>query len=420
MGIKDTWNSIVGFFTNKSKGMHSKVVNALDVYNYFFSNSKDPEFNSTFMSAVNAHARHFSKIRPRAYFDGEISKTRNKLNYLLTLRPNKLMSASQLYEIVANDYFTYNIAVLYLEWDYMNYKEPLKAIWPIKMDDSSTVFRIDKDTDEPYLKFRIDGSERVTKLDDLIMLTRNADSKNIFGRKSKPIEQAIKTIQTNYEGIEQAIKMSGFIRFILQTATVLNEDAKKARAEEFSKNWLQDNKLGVIYADGTASIQPVDSSKGRYAEPEHIKDMKSEIYDYLGINEKIINNTFSELEWQAYYEGSLEPLIIKLEDELMYKIFTNKELSAGNKISVMIDRLQTASLATRNAIADRYLKLPIIVPNVICDLLLLPHMEGGDKPMASLNFVQANKQNEYQDVGNDDSDDKEDEDDGSKDKETEQ
>ena len=86
----------------------------------------------------------------------------------------------------------------------------------------------------------------------------------------------------------------------------------------------------------------------------------------------------------------------------------------------MIDRLQTASLATRNAIADRYLKLPIIVPNVICDLLLLPHMEGGDKPMASLNFVQANKQNEYQDVGNDDSDDKEDEDDGSKDKETEQ
>ena len=50
----------------------------------------------------------------------------------------------------------------------------------------------------------------------------------------------------------------------------------------------------------------------------------------------------------------------------------------------------------------------MVVPNVICQLLYLPEQEGGDKPQASLAWVQSDKKNEYQGVGKDDNEEKED------------
>lgn len=395
MNIRD---SILGFFLGKKKDMNTKVVNAVDIYSPVFSSRHDPELNTTFMSGVNAHARHFSKIRPKAYLKENLNKTKNHITNILSLQPNKLMTASKLYEIVANDYYTYNLAILFLEWDYDNYLEPLKAIWPVNLDQNSFEFRVNEKTGSPYIKFTIDGIERVAGIDDLIILSRNANSRAIFGKQNKAIDGTLKMIQTNYEGLDQAIRMSNFIRFIVQTATVLDEKVKKKKAEDFYKDWIDKNKLGVIYADGAQNVTLVDTSKGKYAEPEYMASMKKDILDYLAINEKIINNTFNEDDWQAYYEGTVEPLIMELEDQLTIKIFTPKEIACGNQIKILADRLQTASIKTRATLADRYLKLPIVVPNVICDLLFLPRMEGGDKPMASLNFVQSDKQNEYQGV----------------------
>lgn len=395
MSLKD---SVLGFFLGKKKGMNAHVANSIDIYSPVFSANHDPELNTTFMSAVNAHARHFSKIRPAVFLKGEPSKNKAYITQILSLKPNRLMTASKLYEIVANDFYTYNLSILFLEWDYNNWQQPLKAIWPVNLDENSMEFRVNDRTGDPYIRFTIDGLERIAGIDDLIILSRNANSRSIFGRRNKAVDTTLEMIQTNYEGLEQAIKTSNFIRFIIQLPTLLNEKAKKEKAKEFYENWIEKNKFGLMIADGAQNILPVDTSKGKYAEPEYMASMKKDILDYLAINEKIVNNSFDENEWQAYYEGSVEPLLIELEDQLTVKILTSEEIARGNKIRIMADRLQTASINTRTSIADRYLKLPVIVPNVICDLLFLPRIDGGDKPMSSLNFVQTDKQNDYQGV----------------------
>ena len=380
------------------KDTQTNKFNLLDFTSQGFSNRIDPLFNSTFVSICEANARHLSKIKPKAYYKNEPTRKHKYLDSILSLRPNHLMNATEFWELVAYKYFTDNISLIFLDWDYENIKQPLKGMYPLDLDKNSIEVSEQKNG-EYIFKFRLDGEETYTKDENLIILTRNADIKTLFGGRNKAIDSVLSLLQTNYKGIEQAIKTSSYLRFILKTPTLLTEENKKIRAEEFAKNFLVDNQTGVAYADGATDIMPI-SQKVDYIKHDDMEFFKKEVFQYLGANEKILTGTYNENEWQSYYETTLEPFISKLQDELTYKLFTNFEIQNENKIVVEANRLQTASLATRVAIADRYIKLPVIKPNIICELLYLPKTENGNKEYSTLNYVESDKQNEYQGISN--------------------
>ena len=129
---------------------------------------------------------------------------------------------------------------------------------------------------------------------------------------------------------------------------------------------------------------------------EQMNLLKKDVYEYLNCNEKITTGAFNEDEWQAYYESAIEPYVIKVATELTSKIFSIQEQTRGYHIFINADRLQTASLKTRVQVAAMYQKLPVYIPNVVARLLFLPESENGDKEFSNLNYVQTEKQNEYQ------------------------
>lgn len=388
---------LTNWLLGKKKGLQVTDIDKIDIFVPIFSGKYDPELNTTYVSICNAHARHLSKIKPKVFLKEEPAKHKEYLNRILSLRPNPLMTASKMWEIVARDYYMTNTAILFLEWDYENYKEPLKAIWPLDPDKNSLDVVVGAG-DQVYVSFRLEGQKYIASTDDLIILTRNNKPGELFGKTSKAVDTVLKVLQTNYEGVEQAIKTSAFIRFLIQSTTPLTEQVKKEKAKYFAETYLGKDSSGVAYIDQAQQVIKVDS-QAKYANAEEMREFKKEIYEYLGANEKILQVSYTENEWQSYYESVLEPFIIQLEDELTVKIFTQGELSAGNKIRIQDNRLNTASLRTRVQVAAMYMKLPVIVPNVVSDLLYLPKSENGDKEFSTLNYVQTDKQNEYQGVG---------------------
>ena len=144
--------------------------------------------------------------------------------------------------------------------------------------------------------------------------------------------------------------------------------------------------------------------------------MKREVYNFFGVNEKFLDSSYDENSWQSVYDGALEPFITALSQELTLKLFSDREFDVGNRIEVLTSPLQTASLQTRIKLAEAYLKLPTIRPNVVCDLLYLPRLENGDKEVQSLNYVASNKVDAYQGVEGEDKDKPPKEDDKDKDK----
>lgn len=386
-------------FGKSKESKKTQQINYLDLFTPFFSGNYQPDFNTTYVASVSTHARHISKAKPYLkYQDFELPQGKDYINYLLSNQPNPLMSAPVLWKTLGRNYFMDNIALAYLEWDYDDYKKPLKGIWPLDFDSHSLECRI-SDKGELLVSFTLEGVKKTAGLDEIIILVREVNPSSIFGKRSQAVDSVLKVLQTQYEGVEQAIKTSAFIRFIVTSTTPLSNIQKEEKAKYFANTYLGRDSSGVVYVDQAQQVTKVDS-QAKYANAEEMKEFKNDIYCYLGISEKIIKAEYSEDEWQAYYESALEPFFIELEAELTNKILTRLEVEKGFEIVIDANRLHSASLKTRKDIALAYMKLPVYQPNVVTKLLFLPPLRNGDKEYATLNYVEADKQNEYQGVSN--------------------
>lgn len=376
---------LLDFLTKKKIKKPSSTADTLDFFIPQFTGTYDPELNSTYVAVCDAHARHLSKIKPFVKRNGEPVASKNYMNRILAFKMNPKMTAPQGWEILARDYFMYNNAMAWIEWDYTNYKAPLKAIWPLDPDKNSMQVVKGTTPGKIYIKFILDGDEKVVDYDEIILITRNAKPSTLLGQASKAADPILKVIQTQYEGIEQAIIQSAYIRFVIQSPSPLKIEERKRRAKEFADAYLGSDSVGVAYVDGAQQLTRVDS-QAQYVKAKEMQLFKEVIYELLGSNEKILKSMYSEDEFQSYYESSLEPYVLKLSVELTNKLLTQGEIEKGSEITIDVDRLQTASLKTRVMIADRYLKLPVMIPNVVSDLLFLPKSENGDKEYRTLNY----------------------------------
>ena len=124
------------------------------------------------------------------------------------------------------------------------------------------------------------------------------------------------------------------------------EDLKKNK-EQFIQDYLNlENESGIVALDSKAEFQTIDL-KPITLDKEQLKQVNYNIFDYFGISEKIINNDFDENQWNAFYEGVIEPRAIQLSDEFTRKIFSPRAIKEGHRISFTANRMQYASLQTK-------------------------------------------------------------------------
>lgn len=367
-----------------------------------FLTEADAEANATYMSAVNTHARHISKIVPslmQEVDDNTFKTVKNKkyLKYILQFKPNPIMNSPTLWKIVATDYFYGNLAICWLEWDYTNIYSPLKAIWPLNIDSNMVQVYKSKSSDQLIVSFTLNGHQYYVYEEDLLILRREVDLNNLFEGKSKAIEQTLKTIDASYSGLEHAIKQSQFIRFIVKSATNISNDMITKRQKEYAERFY--NGDGLIYIGGGDDLTEVNSN-GKWPLAPELENLKNDIYEYQGITSDIIKGNFKEEQFQSYFEGTLEPFCRELSIELTTKILTKPDIDRGYQIIIKTSPLQTASLQTRIKIAEAMMGLPMVVPNNVLTLLYQAEIEGGEVPQASLNFVKGKEQTKYQ-IGED-------------------
>ncbi len=381
-------------FKGKKDLKKNNTNNLINLFTPFFSGDDSFEYNSTYMSICGTHANHISKMQPMIYLKDTVSKSHKYIARLLTLRPNPYMNAPTFWETVGRNYYMYNNAFIFLEWNHLDFKEPLKALWILDPDKNSIELK-SNESNELFMSFRLNGQQRYTSIDNIAVISRNVDPNNFFGKSNEAIRQVLKVLKTNYEGIEQAVRTSAFIRFIVTTTTPLSDKAKEERANYFKNTYLGKDASGAVYVEQASQLQQVTTSP-KIIDAEQMNLLKKDVYEYLNCNEKITTGAFNEDEWQAYYESAIEPYVIKVATELTSKIFSIQEQTRGYHIFINADRLQTASLKTRVQVAAMYQKLPVYIPNVVARLLFLPESENGDKEFSNLNYVQTEKQNEYQ------------------------
>ncbi len=251
---------------------------------------------------------------------------------------------------------------------------------------STAVEAIHSKSGELFLKFSFsNGKIHTFPYTDIIHLRQDFNENDIFGDSpAKVITSLMEVINTTDQGIVKAIKNSNLIRWLLKFKTTLKPKDITNQVEEFKKSYMDvgTGTGGVAAVDTKADIEQVKPNS--YVPNAAVMDRTTKrVYNFFNTNEKIVQSSYNEDEWNSYYESQIEPLAKQLAEEFTRKLFNRKQRSFGNKIFFEASNLQYASAKTKlnlQQMVDR----GSLTPNEWREVMGLGPIEGGDKPVRRL------------------------------------
>lgn len=347
-------------------------------------------------AVAHAIATNVAKLTPqvvRKTADGTIIKN-DKLSRLLQLRPNAENSTYDfLYKMASDLVYTSNaFAICFFNNDFTE----ITAIQPITV----TNYRIFEDESKNlFFKFtwEYDGQSYTVPYRFVIHLKGRYNKKRFFGTPpDDELKHSTDLLEITYNGIKNVIQNSATLRGYLKYSNFADEDELRQKVLEFQRAYMSaENEGGIAGLDNSMDFHEINQ-KPPGIPITQVSFFRENIYRYYGVNEKILNSSYTETEWNSFYEAVIEPIAIQLSLEFTYKLFTEGERSFGNKVVFTTDRLQYATLQTRNAVAKDLFDRGIITINEYREFMYLPQRDDGDVRMVSLNYVKADEQTEYQ------------------------
>lgn len=354
----------------------------------------DAYSNDIFREAVDAIARNAGKLKGShvVTYNGERHETTDeRLNRLLQTRPNRYMSSYDFLYKLTTRLFLYNNAFAYIDRDE---RGNVRALYPIT---ATHVDILSDATGSLFCGFMLrDGREVTLPYDDIVHLRRFFNESEILGEDNTAIASGIELAQTQNDGITSAIRAGASIRGILSFTQIMSPTKLKKEKDAFVKDYLElGNEGGVIATDQKMSYTPIDH-KPVLLDADQAKEIKTKIYNYLGLTESIVNSSYTEDEYAAFYESTLEPIAIALSQEFTAKVFNDREQAFGNSIVFESGRLQFTSNKTKVSLIAQLAPYGLLTINQALEILNLPSVADGDKRLQALNMIDQSIATEYQ------------------------
>ena len=350
--------------------------------------------NDIYRGAVDAIARNAGKLKGShviQYADDQRKTGDFKINRLLQVRPNPYMTAYDfLYKMVAR-YFLYNNSFALIERD--DNGNP-RAFYPIT---ASNVQFMTDGANRLYCGFTLNnGAVATFPYEDVIHLRRAFCGNDLLGDDNGALYPALELAQTQNEGIIKGIKSGANIRGILHFTGIIAPEQLKEEKDRFVNDYFSmNNDGGVVVTDQKTEYTPIES-KPVILSAEQSQAVKTKIYDYLGVSENIVNSSYNENEFAAFYESTIEPIALALGLEFTQKLFTDREQALGNSILFESGRLQFTSNATKVQLIKELMPMGLLTVNQALEILNLPGVADGDKRITSLNYIDESIAAEYQ------------------------
>lgn len=291
-------------------------------------------------TAIETYADIFSTI-PR-YFervgkDENITYLENAASRVINLKPNPLQNASMFWKNLVTELMQYNNVFVEPSWDIRTGQLESLYVLPHMQHEFNLYGK------RATVTFLNIG--KTYDLDDVIYLNRfpslTGGSKNNLGLYETVIqalsEQAIAVADPKKpRAILQAEKGS--------LANVKPKD-KDVAMNDVEANFDASVK-GIVYFDQYWKVTPINWQEND-VNRELMKFVVNIVYNYFGINEEIINNKATEIEYQLFVKNKVEPLARQIEQEFTYKLFTAREIEMGNRLELDTFNLSVSTLAAK-------------------------------------------------------------------------
>ena len=362
--------AIRDLYKGKEKRMlESELVKMVVGYSPVFSTYSGGVYEMDMtVSAIDAFARHVSKANPK--IKGTSYKTLEKQ---FQIYMNETMTTSQFLYRTSTIYKCENN--VYVIPIYDQYKL-ISGWYPVSTVGSSIVNM----NGVLMLKYQMNSKLYAIPYNEVIHLKSHHYQNELVGNGNQALYSTMQLLDTQNQGIINGVKQSATIRFLAKLTNVLKpSDIKAERDRLVADNLNSDNNGGVLLFDNKYSdIKQVDS-KPFIVDAEQSSFIRTNVYNYFGTNEKILQNSFNEQEWGAYYEGEIEPFLIQLSQNMTRCMYTNRELSVGNMIIWESSRLQYADTSTKLNLITQLFDRGFLTHNQGLEIMNLPPQDDGDK-----------------------------------------
>ena len=407
----------MGLFTRKKKTQEPvtefKLINSTTTpFIPFGDNITKSDVVKVCIDRIASHCSKLKMTYVKKTEDGKQVEKKGDISFVLKHRPNELMTPSQfLYRVVGLLFLNDNVFI-YPLYDRATYE--LKGIYPLK---PIVVEPVVDELGSLFLKFYFeDGTNYMLPYENIIHVKRFYSNHEVFGgnNSSGDHEAILNTVKMNdalLQGVQRAMFSSFQIKGLLKINGMLKEADKQKQIDEFNRMLEKAirNDSAIVPVDGKAEYVPL-SSDPKLINTDTLKFTQSKILDYFGVSQEIFSNNYNENQFNAFYESVVEPIAIQLSELFSNGLLTDSQLKSGESIIFFSERLQYASWTTKVGAIEKLMGLGIMSLNESRALLGLEPVEGGDKRLQSLNYVDASKANLYQVQQDDSSKDKEEKD----------
>jgi len=206
------------------------------------------------------------------------------------------------------------------------------------------------------------------------VMTKYQYQNDFFGEDNAALFPTLELINIQNQGIEEGVKSAATYRFMAQLSNFAKaDDLAKERKRFTSENFSRDAEAGgvLLFPNTYQNIQQI-SSKPFVVDAAQMAAIKSNVFEYFGVNEEILTNKFDADVWSAFYEGAVEAFALQFSEVMSKMLFTLRERSEGNMVMATSNRLQYMSNADKLRVSAQMADRGLMTRNEIREIWNLP------------------------------------------------
>lgn len=339
-------------------------------------------------ASIDARARHISKLKVETYGTANPS-----LQSKMRLAPNQWQTWSQFLYRVSTIADVYSNAIIVPVFDqYMT----ITGYYPVL----PTKCEIIDYKGEPWMRYKFsNGQIGAVEFKKCAIITKYQLRNDFFGEPNNALDETMKLLHIQREGVEEAIKNTSTFRFMAKLNNFAKPEDLKKEAERFTReNLSTESEAGgfLLFPSTYTDIKQIDV-KPYTVDADQLKLIYKNVENYFGVNEDILQNKAIGDQWSAFYEGAVEPFAIQFSETMTKAMFSERERAQGSGLIATANRLQFMSNTDKLTISSTMLDRGVMSINEIRDIWNLAPVEDGDRRIIRGEYYDATDKLEVQD-----------------------
>ena len=229
-----------------------------------------------------------------------------------------------------------------------------------------------------YLRYTFaDRKMAAVPMSQCFIMTKHQYKNDFFGANNNCMHNTMELMDLNEKAIAEAVKNSSTYRFIAKATNLAKDEDLKKSKKRFMENNMTDDGGGILlFPSSMTDIKQVESSPF-VVDPKEIEIIRTNVFDYFGVNEDILQNKATPDQYSAFYEGATEGFSIQFSEGISNCVYTQREINTGNFIYATANRLQFMSNGDKRAVSESAADRGYMMIDEIREIWNLPPLPNG-------------------------------------------